>query len=160
MSKYHSDEDIQALYQRHIDMLFRICYSYMKNIADSEDAISNTFLKYIQTDIEFQSIEHEKAWLITTATHICQDMLKHWWRRNKIFNEQTSVSLETFTIDSTLDVILKLPNRYKTVIYLYYYEEYNTEEIAQILHIPSSTVRNQLSRARKLLKKKLGDNNE
>ncbi|MEG0367181.1 MAG: sigma-70 family RNA polymerase sigma factor, partial [Coprobacillus sp.] len=103
------------------------------------------------------SLEHEKAWFILTASNTCKDMLKHWWRKGIVLEDNISTPLETFQIDTTLDTILKLPSRYKTVIYLYYYEEYTTKEISEILHIPPSTVRNQLARARKILKRKLGD---
>ena len=155
--RIHSDEEIIAVYQRHIDMVFRISYSYLKNIADSEDAVSMTFIKYMNNDIVFHSIEHEKAWFIVTCTHVCKDMLKQRWRRPISFAENHIVKLETFQIDQTLEAILKLPARYKTVIYMYYYEGYNSEEIAEILHKPSSTIRNQLARAKKILKRKLGD---
>ena len=84
-------------------------------------------------------------------------MLKQRWRRHISFDENHIVKLETFQIDQTLEAILKLPARYKTVIYMYYYEGYNSEEIAEILHKPSSTIRNQLARAKKILKRKLGD---
>ena len=155
--RIHSDEEIIVVYQRHIDMVFRISYSYLKNIADSEDAVSMTFIKYMNNDIVFHSIEHEKAWFIVTCTHVCKDMLKQRWRRHISFDENHIVKLETFQIDQTLEAILKLPARYKTVIYMYYYEGYNSEEIAEILHKPSSTIRNQLARAKKILKRKLGD---
>ena len=155
--RIHSDEEIIAVYQRHIDMVFRISYSYLKNIADSEDAVSMTFIKYMNNDIVFHSIEHEKAWFIVTCTHVCKDMLKQRWRRHISFDENHIVKLETFQIDQTLEAILKLPARYKTVIYMYYYVGYNSEEIAEILHKPSSTIRNQLARAKKILKRKLGD---
>ena len=155
--RIHSDEEIIAVYQRHIDMVFRISYSYLKNIADSEDAVSMTFIKYMNNDIVFHSIEHEKAWFIVTCTHVCKDMLKQRWRRHISFDKNHIVKLETVQIDQTLEAILKLPARYKTVIYMYYYEGYNSEEIAEILHKPSSTIRNQLARAKKILKRKLGD---
>lgn len=155
--KYHSDEEIITIYNRHVDMVFKICYSYLKNIADSEDAISITFIKYMQYKGQFETLEHEKAWFIVTTTNVCKDMLRQVWRRNVAFDESYMTKLETFEIDTTLDVILKLPSRYKTVIYLYYYEGYNSEDIAKILNKPPSTIRNQLARAKKLLKRKLGD---
>ena len=73
--RIHSDEEIIAVYQRHIDMVFRISYSYLKNIADSEDAVSMTFIKYMNNDIVFHSIEHEKAWFIVTCTKMAKTYL-------------------------------------------------------------------------------------
>jgi len=157
MHQYHTEQDIIDVYQRQVDMVFKICYSYMKNIADSEDAVSNTFMKYIQSPKTFDTFEHEKAWFILTATNVCKDLLKQFWRRHQYLDENTVTKLEIFSVDSTLEAVLKLPAKYKTVIYLYYYEGYQTEEIARILHKSPSTVRNQLARARKILKRKLGD---
>lgn len=154
---YHSHEEITEVYHRHIDMVFRICYSYLKNIADSEDAVSSTFMKYIKYEKTFDSLEHEKAWFIVTASNTCKDMLNKWWRHFDSFDENYMSFLEIFEIDTTLEVILQLPARYKTVIYLYYYEGYNSEEIAKILNKSPSTIRNQLARAKKILKRKLGD---
>lgn len=155
--KYHSDEEITTLYNRHVDMVFKICYSFLKNIADSEDAVSTTFIKYMNYNGTFDNLEHEKAWFIVTSSRVCKDMLRQVWRKNISFDESHMTKLETFEIDTTLDIILKLPSRYKTVIYLYYYEGYNSEDIAKILNISPSTVRNQLARAKKILKRKLGD---
>lgn len=153
----HSNDEIVEVYQRHVDMVFKICYSYLKNIADSEDAVSMTFIKYMNCEKNFNSLEHEKAWFIVTSSHVCKDMLKQAWRRHITFDENYMTKLETFEIDNILETILKLPARYKIVIYMYYYEGYNSDEIAKILHKPSSTIRNQLSRAKKILKRKLGD---
>lgn len=160
MSKNYNDQEIVEVYQRNVDMVYRICFSYMKNKADSEDALSSTFIKYISQPQHFDCLEHEKAWFIRTSTNICKDMLKCWWKRNVTYEEKTVIYTDPQYVDSTLDVILSLPDKYKTVIYLYYYEGYSTEDIAHILGKPASTIRNQLARAKKILKRKLGDDNE
>jgi len=159
-NQYHSDEDIITVYHRHVDMVFKICYSYLKNLADSEDGVSLTFMKYLNHPQLFDNLEHEKAWFIVTATNVSKDLLRQKWRKHLSFDENTYSSTTTFQIDNVLDIILQLPSRYKTVIYLYYYEGYNSEEIANILNKSPSTIRNQLARARKILKRKIGDDYE
>lgn len=158
--KYHTEEELIEVYKRNVDMIYRICFSYMKNKTDSEDALSSTFMRYITCPLHFENLEHEKAWFIRTATNVCKDMLKSWWRRNITYEDKTIIHSNPQYIDSTLDVVLNLPNQYKTVIYLYYYEGYNSEEIAEILNKSPSTIRNRLARARKILKRKLGDQYE
>lgn len=158
--KYHTEQELIDVYNRNVDMIYRLCFSYMKNKTDSEDALSSTFMRYITYPNQFKSLEHEKAWFIRTATNVCKDMLKSWWRKNMTYDEKTIIYSNPQYIDSTLDIVLHLPNKYKTVIYLYYYEGYTSDEIAKILNKSPSTIRNQLARAKKILKRKLGDNNE
>lgn len=153
-----TDEEIAAIYHRHVDTVYRICFSYMKNAADTEDIVQETFLKLITYGRQFQSENHEKAWLIVTASNACKDALKHWSRKTEnIENCRIPADFdfsEDFSKDNEIvDAILRLPVKYKDAVYLYYYEGYTTAEIAKMLHCPNSTVRNRLAKARKLLKK-------
>jgi RNA polymerase sigma-70 factor (ECF subfamily) len=156
-SLLYTDEDIAQMYERHVKTVYRICFAHMKNVPDTEDAVQNTFIRLMSCGKVFKDTEHEKAWLIVTATNICKDHHRHWWRKtvplkaNMLCN--ASVTME---IDETFDVILSMPDKYKTTIYLYYYEGYNSSDIAALLRIPPSTVRSYLYKGRKLLKEKLG----
>ena len=144
------------IYHRHVDMVYRLCFSYLKNRADTEDAVQSAFLKMIQTKKTFASIEHEKAWLIVVAGNICKSALKHWWRKRSDIEEYSFLAApEEHEEQELFHAVLALPDRCKTVVYLYYYEGYSTEEIAVMLKRPVSTVRNQLSDARRAIKKKL-----
>ncbi|MDR0920591.1 MAG: RNA polymerase sigma factor [Oscillospiraceae bacterium] len=154
--KPNISEDYEAIYRRQVKTIYRICYGYMKNNAEAEDAVADTFCNMIAKKIVFESEVHEKAWLIRAASNVCKNKLKHWSRQNEDIADHTDIQTED-TIDDTLKVVLELPDKYKTVIYLYYYEEYNTEEISKILKKPASTIRNHLSEGRKILKEKLGE---
>ena len=156
-SSLRTDEEITRIYHRHVDMFYRICFSYMKNQTDTEDLVQETFLKLMTCKKQFESESHEKAWLIITASNACKDALRHWSRRTRSI-EEAELPAESAGEEDTgvLEAVLALPNKYKTPVYLYYYEEYSTAEIAKILRCPQSTVRNWLSRARKLLKNKIG----
>ncbi len=150
----YSDEEITAIYNRHVNTVYRICFSFMKNASETEDMVQETFLKLLSSGKKFQSADHEKAWLIVTASNACKDALKHWWRKNETLETCEDLSLDApFEVDGILSAVMDLPPDYKTVIYLYCYEGYRTPEIAKMLHCPQSTVRSRLARARKLLEK-------
>jgi RNA polymerase sigma-70 factor (ECF subfamily) len=152
-----TNKEIAEIYQRRMKMLYRVCFAYMKNPADTEDAVQNTFWKMIKSGPAFESEEHEKAWLIRTAVNVCKNSVRHWFRKREDLadceNLQGAGNVE---IDSTFGVVMGLPDKYKSVIYLYYYEGYTTPEISRMLRKPPSTIRNYLSEARKVLKEKLG----
>ena len=147
-------ENIEELYRRHFDMVYRIGFSYMKNPSDTQDAVADVFAKLMHKNVKFQNSEHEKAWLIRTTSNICKNTLKHWWRRRADLGDHESEhdNDDPFHIDETLEIVLALPERYKNAVYLFYYEGYTSEEIAGILGKPHSTIRGHLREARKLLR--------
>jgi|SRR5690625_2990185 len=152
-SPLQSNEGFIQIYHRHVDMVYRICFIYMKNKYDTEDMVQNTFIRLMNHDITFENYEHEKAWLIRTATNLCKDHFKSWWKKRvRINNNVSDKRQETFVIDGTLKKVLSLPPKYKAVIYMYYYEGYSTVDIAHILNKNESTIRGQLLTARKRLK--------
>lgn len=157
-SLLRTDKEIEEIYERHRMTVYRVCFAYMKNPVDTEDAVQETFIRLIDRDPKFESEEHEKAWLIRTAVNICKDELKHWWRKNENIDDHSELQTEdTIKTDDVLRTVMELPDKYKTVVYLYYYEGYDSAEIAGILKKPKSTIRNHLHEARNLLKERLGD---
>lgn len=123
----------------------------------AEDAVQETFLKFYHSEKKFESEKHRKAWLIVTASNYCKDMLKQHWRKRRSDIEQIPerAGKEEPLVDEMMELILKLPDKYKLAVYLYYYEEYDSSEIAKLLKKPPSTVRTYLQKARKLLKEQL-----
>lgn len=143
---------LESIYNTHVDMVYRLCFSFMKNSADTEDAVQTTFLKLLSTDCK--KIRNEKAWLIVCASNVCRDMLR---KKTAVPLEISSEpSIPGINTDETLAAILSLPNKYKTSIYMYYYEGYSCKEISHILCKPNSTIRSWLRRGRQLLKSQLG----
>ena len=67
------------VYSRQADTVYRVCYSFMRNKADTEDLVQETFLKLLSTGKTFENERHERAWLIVTASNLCKDSLKKWW---------------------------------------------------------------------------------
>ena len=151
-------QSFEEIYDRHFNTVYRLCFSYMKTTADTEDAAAEVFAKLLRKSKTFENAEHEKAWLLRTAINTCKDNLKYWWRKRESIDDYLNLQTEDRSRDGELlKTIMALPERYKDVIYLYYYEGYTTAEVAQILKKPQSTVRNHMSEARKLLKGVLED---
>ena len=147
--------DFVALYQRHVDTVYRVCYTYLHNAADTEDAVQSVFIKLLNAPRSFESEEHEKAWLIRVASNLCKDLLKSSWSRRTDFENIPEPLIEDAPLDETLEEVLKLPENQRICVYLYYYEGYSTAEVATMIDRPHSTVRNYLSDARKELGKRL-----
>ena len=155
-SLLRTDKEIEDLYLRHADTVYRLCYSFMKNRADTEDMVQETFLRLIRSGPRFESEAHEKAWLLVTASNLCKNALRHWSRRSEALDDYPELESPGPVVDGVLDAILRLPAVYKTAVYLYYYEGYSTSEIAAMLRCPKATVQSRLHRARKQLKQSLG----
>lgn len=152
-----SNAEIERIYREYNNTIYRICFAYMKNASEAEDLVSDTFFQLIKKGPSFENAEHEKAWLIRVASNLCKNSLKHWRRKCVDIDAVAETPGEKLYVDETLEVIKNLPNKYKTVVYLYYYEGYNSGEIAEILKKPSSTIRNHLKEAKAILRERLGD---
>ena len=148
--------DIAALFRRHAKMVYRLCYSFLGNAADAEDATQSVFMKLVNRPRRFNDEEHEKAWLIVCAQNQCRDELKSAQRTRRAALPDNLVDERAPERDDTLEAVLALPEKYKTCVYLFYYEGYRTAEIAAMTGVPASTVRSPLSEARSLLKDLLG----
>ncbi len=156
-SLLRTDKEITEIYTRHVKTIYRVCFAFMKNPADTEDAVSDTFYKMIKSGMVFESEEHEKAWLIRTASNACKNSLRRWFRKSEDLADYENLQgMGNIEIDDTFEIVLGLPDKYKTVVYLYYYEGYTTPEISKILEKPQSTIRNHLHEARVLLKERIG----
>ncbi|MCM1500192.1 MAG: RNA polymerase sigma factor [Clostridium sp.] len=153
----YSEKDFISTYNCYVDMIYRLCFSFLKNKEDTEDAVQSVFMKYIKKAKKFENENHKKAWFVVASSNVCKDMLRQSCRRNiSIESFDTIPNVENPATNEVYLAILDLPYKYKTVVYLYYYEGYKTYEIAKILHKPSSTIRNYLTEARRYLKKILG----
>jgi RNA polymerase sigma-70 factor (ECF subfamily) len=148
-----TNKEVLEIYNRHVDTVYRVCILYMKNKHDTEDMVQNTFIRLMRDNTEFQSEEHEKAWLIRTATNLCKDFFRSWWRKTVTIDHAKEVAVDgSIYIDDTIKKVMELPSKYKTTVYMYYYEGYSTTEISKILEKNVSTIKGYLHKGRKLLK--------
>lgn len=140
------------------DMVRRICFIYLKNHTDVEDIFQDVFLKYVLYDSDFENREHEKAWFARVTINCCKDLIKSFFRKNVSSLddvEQNKLAIKD-EYSEVVDAVVKLPDKYKTVIYLFYYEGYSAVEIGKILKKNENTIYTWLSRGKKMLKDILG----
>lgn len=153
-------QELTECYARHRKTVWNICYSYLMNPADTEDAVQDTFLRYIESSRRFADENHEKAWLIVTARNVCKDELKRARRKNIPLERAGELSAAADEKTELLSAIQALPDQQKTAVYLHYYEGCSCAEIAAMLRRRESTVRSDLRRARLTLKARIGGKND
>lgn len=153
-----STEDVNRVMEAYADMVRRICFVHLKNRHDTEDVFQNVYMKYLLYEGSFESIEHEKAWFVRVTINACTDWLRALSRRKwvplDVLAEESVMSGDPSK--EVLEAVLRLPEKYRDVIYLFYYEEYTAVEIAKILKKKENTVYTWLSRAKDILCEKLG----
>ena len=147
--------NLQLLYQKLLPTVYRVAYTYMKNRYDSEDAAQETFIRLARSSRSFEDEREIKAWLIVTVSNICKDMLRRRHRQDLNLDDYPELPAPVQEQDELLSALLELPGKFKTAIYLYYYEGYAVKEIARAMGQTEGTVKSWLFRARKLLKRRL-----
>lgn len=147
-------QELATLYQSN---LFAVSFNICKNAQDAEDIVQDTFVQYYTTKKEFESEQHIRAWLIRVAVNKAKNVTRTFWRRNKVSIEDYMETLvfETPEAENLFETVMHLPEKYRIVIHLYYYEDYTVREIADILKLSESNVKIRLSRGRALLKEAL-----
>ena len=148
-----SRDEAERLVNTYSDLVLRLSYTYLKSTEDAKDICQTVFLRLLEKPRDFVSPEHERAWIIRTAVNACKDQLKSHWHRTTVDLEAARrVSAPEAEEGSLLAAVNLLPPKYRTVIYLYYYEGYSANEIAQLLGEKPATVATQLSRGREKLR--------
>ncbi len=147
-----SEEEIKELVDKYSSLIFRITYCILCNSYDAEDAVQETFLRYLTKAPEFNDEEHRKAWLIRVSANISKNMLMFRLRRDTV----TLDDIESIGISQNdyelFELIMSLPAKHKIVMTLYYVEGYKCKEIAEIIGINEDAVRKRLQKGRELLK--------
>ena len=154
-----TEQQVNTAIETYSDMVLRLCGVYLKNDADAEDIFQTVFLKYTLRQEGFDSAEHEKAWFIRVTQNKCLDYLKKSGRKNECIDDVPATATYKDN-DMEQDVIAKviaLPEKYKSAIILFYYNEYTVEEISKTLKISKSAVKKRLQRGRDILKLELED---
>ena len=151
-------ERLEQIFRDYYQLIYRVAFSQVKNHADAEDISQDVFFKIIRHDMRYQSMEHERAWIVRVTINLCRDLLKSKWHKTSVSMEEVSEaqrgSCENFTEiqDDMMWAVLQLPEKYRNCLYLFYYEDYSIKEIAQSLEMPENTVKTNLKRGRQALK--------
>ena len=125
----------------------------------AEDAVQETFLKVYRSLPQFGGGCSIKTWIMKIGVNTCRDMLRSAWFRHhdrRIAPEELPIpaeeNLQPEESDDLGRAILELPVKYKDVILLYYYQDMNQDEIAEILRVSAPTVSRRLKRAQEKLR--------
>ena len=144
-------------FRKYGDSVFRAAFSICRDRADADDVTQNTFVKYHCQQREFAGEDHVRAWLLRVAINQAKDLAACFWRRNRTPWQDYLASLPPAPPEEgrLLEAVLSLPQRYRAVLHLFYYEDYSIREIGQTLGLGESAVKSRLSRGRRLLKNML-----
>lgn len=145
--------------ERHQDMVYRVALHSLGTPQDADDAVQEVFLRLYQRAEPFDSPEHLRRWLLRVTLNYCRDVLKSPWRRRRIDLEELPEQPVFLRPEhqALYETVMALPEKYRTVLYLFYYEELSTREIARLLDLGQPAVTTRLSRARQALKEQLGE---
>ena len=140
------------------DTVYRIALHALGDPQDADDAVQEVFLRLFRREEAFDGEEHLRRWLLRVAVNVCHDMRKSaWWRRAPL-NEAAGLPVFDRPEEGALyETVMALPEKYRVVLDLFYYEELSTGEIAEMLGLTRTAVTTRLSRARALLKERLGE---
>lgn len=152
-------EKMTEIYDKYSNAVYRIAFAYCKNKADAEDIMQEVFISRFSADIVFEDEAKEKSWLLKVTVNKCRDMfrsLRYKYFLTSIPLEEADIIYETQEESDVYHAVMSLTNKYRTVIHLFYYEEYTIKEISAITGDKETAIQTQLYRARKKLKDILG----
>ena len=153
----NTDQRAEHLVRAYSDDILRLSYSYLNDLQEAQDICQNVLIKMLTVSRSFPDQRAEKAYVLKMTANACRDALRSPWRKRVCDLEACSEMAAPEPPDSTvLTAVNSLPERYRTVIHLFYYCGYRADEIGKILSVPTATVHTRLARARAKLKDLLG----
>ena len=155
--------EFREFYDRQVKRVYRLAMVLMGNISDAEDVTQTVFLKAWEKKPDFRDADHEIAWILTTTRNQCKDIHKSFYRRKRADLEnapEPQVTLETQMDSEIWEALQSLAEKYRMVLYLYYYEGYSVRELSVILRRRESTLQTQLATGRKQMKSLLESKGE
>lgn len=149
-------QEAQRLVDTYSDLILRLSCTWLKSTQDGEDICQTVLLKLLTGDEEFDSPEHEKAWVIRATINACKDELRAFRRRAVPLEDAPEPAAPDIPRSEVLDAVMALPGKYREAIYLFYYEGYSVKEIGALTGRSEAAVSAHLSRGRKKLRELLG----
>jgi RNA polymerase sigma-70 factor (ECF subfamily) len=151
------DNEPEFVVKAYSDMVYGIALSQLKNIPDAEDVFQEVFLTYFRKNKNYNDELHRKAWLIRVTLNCYKRVISYNSKHRNVPLEDCCLScqFETPEENPIYNRVTSLPEKYKTAIYLYYFEELSAKEIAAILKTSEANIFMRLSRGRAILKEQL-----
>jgi RNA polymerase sigma-70 factor (ECF subfamily) len=168
--KIDINREVERLINCYGDDVLRVAYLYVKDMHKAEDIFQEVFIKVFKKYDTFKGNSSEKTWIMRITINVCKDYFKSFWMKRVFLNsdkeadkdshndEYNAESLDDTIIKSIesqelLNEVMNLPIKYKEIVILYYYQQFTTREISEMLKVPEGTIRTRLFRSRELLKK-------
>lgn len=146
---------VLGVYDKYAQDVFKFAYSYLKSYHDAQDVVHDLYLKLLKNDYKIAKGK-EKSYILKMTANLCNDCLKSGVRQKEkpfeILPEPESEETEQFENTEFLSVLNALPEEYRTVIHLHFYEDLTIKETAKILGLTQSCVSMRLTRAKSMLK--------
>lgn len=145
---------VDEAYRLYADRVFAAAFSICRSQADADDVTQETFIKYHTSSPDFLDSDHIRAWLLRVAINRAKDLRSSFRRKHEVAWEDymDELPFEAPEDSRLFEAVMRLPDKYRAVIHLFYYEDYSVHEIAGLLHSREGTVKSQLNRGRALLK--------
>ena len=145
---------IKQIIEKYADMVYRVALTRCGNVENAEDIFQEVFFKFSEKMPKFENYEHEKAWFIRVTINLTKNLKNENWNK-KVISLDENIVFEEKNQSDVFSAVCTLPQNYKTVIYLSYYEGYKVKEISELMKINENTIKTWLSRGREMLKGKL-----
>lgn len=149
--------DFDEICEKYGNRLYAAAFQICRQPQDAEDAVQETLLRLYHSGKDFESDEHIKAWMIRVTVNTAKSIRRLFWNRNRTSFEDymDSLTFEEPSDRTLMDEVLALPEKYRIIIHLHYFEGYKVSEIADILELSENSVKTRLFNGRKILKTRL-----
>jgi RNA polymerase sigma-70 factor (ECF subfamily) len=147
-------DNADALFAEYADTVYRLAFLRTKSAADADDILQDVFLRALRAKPEWKDASHQKAWFLKVTINCSKSLLTSAWRRHTAPEDENLLTVMQTTTE-VYPYVLALPEKYRTVVHLYYYEGYRVNEIAKLLGTSENTVKSHLFRARDMLREQL-----
>lgn len=151
-SRSEINKHAEKILNIHGNSILRLAYSYMHNMTDSEDVLEEVLIKFLEKSPDFESDEHEKAWLLRVTANICKNKLSYVKQHIADELDENLAANEKDDLSFVWNAVKKLSETQREVVHLFYCEGFSSKEISDILNRPEATIRSDLKRARDKLK--------
>ena len=148
------DTYLKQTIEEYADTVYRVALTRCKSIETAEDIFQEVFMRFSEKNPKFESKEHEKAWFIRVTINLTKNIKESAWNK-KVVRLDENIIFNTKEENDVYGVVCNLPQNYRTVIYLLYYEGYKVNEISKLMNKPEGTIKTWLFRAREILKEKI-----
>ena len=150
-----SNDEFNKKYYLYKTMIYNISYTYVHNVYDADDIVQDVFMKYLNSRQEFENEENEKYWLIRVTINTCKSLVTNGWKKKVELSNDKIDRYQKDSVKNTnnklLEIVCSLPQKYKEVITLFYFEDISIKDISTILNVSLSSVKKRLERARKII---------